>query len=195
MEGSPGEPIALIPPPPDARLTLACHGEDVTIRLQPHGLLATHPDLLWQGPAVFGLWLLLAIALLNGGPATAAVFFIILLPSLTLPVSWFLLSLHRAIQQGVIDIVDDRLVISRYGVFGLEQDEWAIERLHAFRVVPVPSIGWTLLGQPSTMELQLETRRGIQHCFFAGRNALELQWLADTLEQLLGLSAVPGHAR
>lgn len=193
MEGSPGEPTAMAPPPPEARVTLTCNEDEqgVTIRLLPYGLMATYPDLLWQGPAVFGLWLLLAMTLLNGGPGAAAFFFIVVLPTFMLPAAWFLLNLHRAIQQGVIDVVDDRLVVSRYGVFGLEQDEWPLERLRSFRVVPTPSLAGPLLGRPPTVELQLETRRGMQYSFFAGRAAQELQWIAQTLERLVGIATTP----
>ncbi|MFA9479797.1 hypothetical protein ACERK3_16035 [Phycisphaerales bacterium AB-hyl4] len=195
MDGSnharPDDLAALMAPPPTARATLDSNGEDVTIRLKPLGFMATNPDLLWQGPAVIGLWLLGAMMLLNAGSAATAFFFIVMLPTLTLPLAWFMISLHRAIQQAVIDIVDDRLVISCYGVFGLEQDEWPIQRLRACRVVPVPSVGWSLTGSSPALELQLETRRGMQHSFFAGRDELELRWLAHTLEQLVGIPPKP----
>lgn len=188
MEGSAQDEVTLLPPPPGARVTMECEGQDVTIRLQPLGMMATNPDLLWQAPAVFGLWLLGAIAMLNGGPMATAFFFIFFLPLLAVPATWFLLGLHRAIQQGVIDIVGDRLVVSRYGVFGLEQDEWPIIRIRRLRVVPVPGTGASWLGKPSMLELQLETHRGAQHEFFAGRDELELQWLADTMEQIMGIA-------
>ncbi|MEX0655157.1 MAG: hypothetical protein WD534_02010 [Phycisphaeraceae bacterium] len=188
MEGEADHPVMLLPPPPVARVELACEGEDVTLRLKPLGMMVTNPDLFWQAPAVFGLWLVVAIALLNGGPGATAFFFIVLLPLLAVPATWFLLSVHRAIQQGVIDIVDNRLVVSRYGVFGLEQDEWSIQRVQSIRVVPVPGTGASLVGRPAMMELQLTTRRGAQHEFFAGRDPLELQWLADTMEQVMGIA-------
>ncbi|MEX0745432.1 MAG: hypothetical protein WD118_07500 [Phycisphaeraceae bacterium] len=181
------QPGSMAAPPIDAPIGIERHDHGTTIRLARLGVLASNPDLVWQAPLAFGLWLVVSMLVLGSGSAGGALFFVLLLPLLIVPVTWLVLNLHRGVQEAVIDVVDDTLVVSLYGVFGLEQDEWHRHRLRHVCVARVPSPGANLLGRPPVWELQLITRRGNVRSYLAGRDEAELRWLAQVLGELLEL--------
>ncbi|MBI1336878.1 MAG: hypothetical protein GC164_07940 [Phycisphaera sp.] len=90
---------------------------------------------------------------------------------------------HLATRTAILDTVGQTLVVTRKGLFGLKQQEWAASEIE--KIVMGPS-GMEVNDVP-VMELQVHPRGGKKVGLLSQLDNEELRWLAAELRAALGL--------
>lgn len=95
--------------------------------------------------------------------------------------------MHMARRHAIIDVVDDTLLITRGGLFGLRQQKWRRSDLKTINVGP----GLVRINNQPVNQLHIHSHNGEKATLFSERDDNELKWLAATLCDAMALNRLP----
>ena len=176
--------------PAGSRVVVDRHGDDITLRVPPVGMLH---------PGGTGTYSCLGLSFLFGSAVATAAFAAAwfwevkgardMWPVfLILPVFWLaavgllLLAINMGRRRAALAVVGEKLLVIQTGLFGSTRKEWRRDQIEDIRTGPSRV---SIEGHGPVLALQIYARQGGQFGILTGHPEAELEWIATMLRRAL----------